>query len=341
MNVPGFILKTLRIIMLKSLILLLTCLSSALASEIDSFTLRYEPLADSAEVINKHANLLLSQGLGEANKTPGCYKPSLYESLRKRFNSIHKDGELIEFILQSPSVSRHTPLRRDSIFRHHRLLDGQILARPSADRGGFGMGSTLRFQNHYIGSDKFEHMFGQGYRYFQNFHIKKKSLALTLKLGILKERTILGGNPLATGVFSFADLVANFQGMRFWNHILQESADVLQENLGPYVTCSEGKWVMVKKINFKDYVDAGFDEGQNCLSLATSHATRGVLAEIEALESRATERRYSCPIDSAELETAKKRYQILLPEDSRKQMIGDLLFNPWDEIRQYKGSWKY
>ncbi|MCE3013726.1 MAG: hypothetical protein LW878_11735 [Proteobacteria bacterium] len=326
--------------MLKSLLAASLCISSALASEIDSFTLRYEPLTDSAEVINERANVLLGQGVDDANQTPGCHNPSLYKSLRKRFNSIHKDGELIEFILQSPSVFRHTPLRRESIFRHHRLVDGQILARPSADRGGFGMGSTLKFQEHYIGSDKFEHMFGQGFKYFENYHLKKKPLANTLKLGIFIERTILGGNPLATGVFSFADLVANFQGMRFWNHILQESADVLQEDLGPYVTCSEGMWVMVKKINFKDYVDAGFDEGQNCLSLATSHATRGVLAEIDSLESRAVERRYSCPIDSAALENAKKRYEVLLPEDSRKQMIGDLLFNPWGEIRQYKGSWK-
>jgi hypothetical protein len=325
--------------MLKYLFVAFSCISSALASEIDSFTLRYEPLSDSAEVINERANLLLEQGLDDANQTSGCHKPLLYKSLRKRFNSIHKDGELIEFILQSPSVFRHTPLRRDSIFRHHRLVDGQILARPSADRGGFGMGSTLKFQDHYIGSDKFEHMFGQGFRYFENYHLKKKTLANTLKLGIFKERTILGGNPLATGVFSFADLVANFQGMRFWNHILQESEDVLQEELGPYVECVESKWVVVKKINFKDYVDAGFDEGQNCLTLATKHGTRGVLAEIAALESRATERRYSCPIDSAALETAKKRYEVLLPGDSKKQMIGDLLFNPWGPIRQYRSSW--
>ena len=176
--------------MLRSLLAASLCISSALASEIDSFTLRYEPLTDSAEVINERANLLLEQGVDDANQTSGCHKPLLYKSLRKRFNSIHKDGELIDFILRSPSVFRHTPLRRDSIFRHHRWVDGQLLARPSADRGGFGMGSSLKFQDHYIGSDKFEHMFGQGYRYFQNFHLKRKSLANTLKRGIFTERTI-------------------------------------------------------------------------------------------------------------------------------------------------------
>ncbi len=325
--------------MLKPIFIALLCASSAVASEIDSFTLRYNELSDSSVTINTQANQLLAQGIEETNRLGSCQKSSLFQNLRKRFNSIHKDGELIEYILQSPQINRHTPMRRDSIFRHHRLIDGQILARPSADRGGFGMGSTLRFQDHYIGSDKFEHMFGQGYRYFQNYHIKNKSLAYTLKLGIFKERTILGGNPLATGVFSFADLVANFQGMRFWNHILQEHEDILGENIGPYVACIENKWVAVKSIDFKKYVDAGFDEAQNCLTLSTNKATKGVLFEIENLERNSPDKKYTCPINQEKLESAKKRYEVLIHEGSQKIHISDLLFNPWGEIRQYKSFW--
>jgi len=187
------------------------------ASEIDSFTGRYLPLQDSKDIINSRANLAVEASLAKLKNTQ-CDKKLLYRELRTHFNSIHKEGLVVDFILHSDEVERQKILRKDSIYRHHRLIDGQILARPSADLGGFGMGSVINYNGYRIGSDKFEHMFGQGFRYFSNHHLKKKSLKSVLTLGILKEKTILGGNRLATGVFSFADLVANFQGMRFWNH---------------------------------------------------------------------------------------------------------------------------
>ena len=50
-----------------------------------------------------------------------------------------------------------------------------------------------------------------------------------------------------TGVMSYGDLAANFNGMRFWNHILGKRKDILNQDLGPYVKCKDRKWVVNKK----------------------------------------------------------------------------------------------
>ena len=102
-----------------------------------------------------------------------------------------------------------------------------------------------------IGSDKIEHFFGRGYVYFNKFYNKKKSIEKIHGYGYYLERYQLGAT--MTGVYSYADLVANFNGMRFWNHILQAESDILGEDLGPYVRCYEGKWEQIKDVNWLDY----------------------------------------------------------------------------------------
>ena len=94
-------------------------------------------------------------------------------------------------------------------------------------------------------------MFGMGFTYFTKHYQKGKDIKDVLSYGIALEKTILGGNVFATGVFSYGDLSANFNGMRFWNHVLQKNDDILgsEHNLGPYVTCSADKWQVNEKLS--------------------------------------------------------------------------------------------
>ncbi len=131
---------------------------------------------------------------------------------------------------------------------------------------------------------------------------KNKTLTDVLKNGIFREKSALGGNMVATGVFSYGDLSANFNGMRFWNHMLQKRDDVLgvAYNVGPYVRCEAGKWKTTEfKIDFRNYVDA-------------------------SMESRGF---YQCPRDVKLLEQMQTKYNVLMAHDPTGLTISHWIIN--------------
>ena len=153
---------------------------------------------------------------------------------------------------------------------------------------------------------------------------KDKTLTDVLKNGIFREKTVLGGNMVATGVFSYGDLSANFNGMRFWNHMLQKRDDVLgfEYNAGPYVRCEAGKWKTTEfKIDFRNYVDASMDESINCRKLATKG---GVTQSKTAMESRGF---HECPRNAKLLEQMHAKYNILMAHDPSGLTISHWIIN--------------
>lgn len=308
------------------------------ASEIDSFTRRYEPLEDSSTIINKRTNEYLHQAIKRANSRENCHKETLYNEIRKDFNIILNKGTFIQEIVSSENIPKHTISRLDSIFKYHKITDGYLLARPAADMDGIGIGTTMNFNGHYIGSDKFEHMWGQGYHYFRRFYYKGFTIKRVLYVGLANERLHLGGNPIATGVYTPADLVANFQGMRFWNHLLNEGPDLLGEELGPYITCEDDQWKLVKEVDFRNYIDAGFDEAYNCSMIVTKSGLRGVKKALTELNLKDPHNLYTCPLDLDEIKNVRKKYEAVIGGFTGGT-IADYLFNPWYEITGYKLFW--
>jgi len=168
-------------------------------------------------------------------------------------------------------------------------------------------------------------MFGMGWIYFESRYIEGEALDRTLELGVMMERFTLGGQRLlGTGVFSYGDLAANFNGMRFWNHVLQKSDDVLGKghNAGPYVRCENGKWVLARPIDFRNYVDASMDETQNCRRFASQG---GLDKSLEAMRARGYPA--VCPLDRALAERAYRKYDVVIPNDPRKTTIASWIFN--------------
>ncbi len=327
----------------------------AQASEIDSFTQRYQPIEDASTIINRKANDYIKDAIQRANDNSSCVESDLIKEIRKDFNIILNEGKLVNEIVSNDEIPKHSIPRSESIFKYHKITDGYLLARPAADRDGIGMGTTMNFNGIYIGSDKFEHMFGQGFHYYRRFYLSKVRRNPTLKgprgrarnkfdlrtvllIGNANERLHLGGNPIATGVYTFGDLVANIQGMRFWNHLLQKGEDILGDNIGPYIECNNNKWEQVKEVDFKYYVDDGFDEGINCSALITRNGYRGVMKSLDELKQSDPEHVYSCPIDIDKLEQVKKKYEVPVSKGSKKT-IKDYIFNPWNKIVKYKSWW--
>ncbi|HBA59230.1 MAG TPA: hypothetical protein DCZ92_00110 [Elusimicrobia bacterium] len=152
-----------------------------------------------------------------------------------------------------------------------------------------------------------------------------------LKGGIFKEKTFLGGNALATGVFSYADLAANFNGMRFWNHMLQKRDDVLgpQHNAGPYLVCRDGKWARnaEKPLDFRVYVDATMQESTNCSKFATAGGLKKFKEALAQMQARDKSRSFGCPADPGLLENVSKKYEVEIAGDRGGSKVDHWIIN--------------
>jgi hypothetical protein len=273
------------------------------ASEIDSFTHRYEPLGDSSEAVNLIANNYLDKAL---SKTDSCNEKKLYKKMRKYFKN-HLSGEVTNAILASENIDKRYFHLKDSIYKDFKWWNSfalVVVGRLYKEAHG----AVLNYNGHLIGSDKFEHLFGRGYLYFKRHHLKDKRLKKVLKYGRWQEKWTLGSK--TTGVFSYADQAANFNGMRFWNHLLQKRDDYLGDNFGPLIICENNRFKKIRKLDFGPFIDDSMDEGLNCSKFLTKKQASNVKLRIKELEVDGEN--YTCPISEESSTILTEKYGYIL-----------------------------
>jgi hypothetical protein len=97
---------------------------------------------------------------------------------------------------------------------------------------------------------------------YKTYRIAKEtgSVDEAMRWGVGTEESYYG--LLVSGVKSYADLSANYAGMRFWESIV--------DGKDPYFACHEGLWARVREFTWKDYVTDAWDEGINCSQFTRS-----------------------------------------------------------------------
>ena len=307
-------------ISMKSLILLTLCLSmNTFSAEVDQFSRRTEKIHDSLLEINAKANRHLEKALERVNLEQQCnpntvHQTKLYTELKKEFAN-HSKGQFIIDLLHDKNLAVQNIPLKESIYGTWNITNGFLLGRKKAASSPLAIFPLINLNGYYIGLDKLEHMFGMGFIYFNRHHIKRQKLKRVLKHGILREKTVLGGLVLATGVFSYSDLSANFNGMRFWNHMLQNDNDVLGKdyNIGPYIKCESGKWVSNKEkpIDFSHYIDDSMDESLNCSKFANKKSVKKFSKKMKDIDPS-----YSCPMDMSKIIKMKRKYDLPISQFS-------------------------
>ena len=271
---------------------LLLISNTTFSSEVDQFTYRGQSMKDSAELLNEKANRAVKKALIIANnKGESCNEKNLYKSLSTYFSN-HIQGKLTKDVLSDKNITKRSVNLEDSVYQDWNMWDGAGMGSKVLSKKVVTMSGEIRIGDQYIGVDKLEHMWGQGYAYFINNYLKNKSDVKTVKIGAAKEKIILGGNKIGNGVLSYGDLSANFNGMRFWNHFLLKNDDVLgaDNNLGPYVACINDKWIQVEEIDFKNYIDESMDESINCSKFPTEKTVGKFLYRLKKMGM-------TCPMD--------------------------------------------
>ncbi|MBI2519234.1 MAG: hypothetical protein HYV97_02405 [Bdellovibrio sp.] len=124
------------------------------------------------------------------------------------------------------------------------------------------MARTMNINGVYLGTDKLGHFISFGVRYFGIFHRaiergadERTAMERVVQFGLMSEVDLVG--KIVTGVLSFADLEANFQGMLFFRSLCDEKSSFhLEKN-------SSQQWRLVGKFDIARYVNGDWDESYN------------------------------------------------------------------------------
>jgi hypothetical protein len=105
---------------------------------------------------------------------------------------------------------------------------------------------TVHLYGYYFGTDKIDHFFQQGHAYFERIMRREAKgaettdgIAAAVKHGVKQEHKYFG--TLASGVYSNADLAANFAGMKFYLN-LRRSVQIGGRTLPPLFERSLEGW---------------------------------------------------------------------------------------------------
>ena len=278
-------------------------------AEVDSFTNRHE-LADSAPALNLVVNRWLAEALVTANESSVfqlgdeqgvdyCNQARLYDALKEKLTGFIV-GKLEALVTDSRDLDTIRVSFDKSIYRDFEFTESPTI---SLTRH---LAVLLRIGDVYLGADKFGHFFTEGLSYYEMYSSVDQYSAL--QFGDLSESTFYG--ELTTGVFSYADLAANLNGLRFWNAILGLKADPITGASvdKPFVRCIDKKWRLMKEFDWRDYVDPTWDEAINC----SAFRNEILLAKVKKRITDTSQGK-SCPLVKVDRYFLEKKYGDLLP----------------------------
>ncbi len=176
-----------------------------------------------------------------------------------------------------------------------------------------GLSPNLQASGIYFGVDKLSHFGSTGRRYLKHYLKKMKkgysaedAEKSAIRLGLSNEARILGLWP--SGVFSYGDMEANYQGFRFYKKLCLD-----QEN--SYLAKEGGSWKLAKVPDIRDYVNPYWDETFNHSFLGSGMWT---------VSSRVIRAEY-CPLRNTEhVENRFKLYREMNHKSSSLTYIEEL-----------------
>jgi hypothetical protein len=182
----------------------------ALAYETDQYTGRLTEVGDSTLVLNQQLNDQLIEIVD--NWHHGRDEGKLAREVYKRLGGRHWVDKIERWAIQSDSVEKLACTKKSSIY-------GGLPFWTTRFASLFGLGPSVRVNGVLIGTDKFGHFISQGRKYHRR-HLRGHDDDRVLRLGRRNEAGLFG--QVTTGVFSNADLVANYEGYLFYLSLFED-----------------------------------------------------------------------------------------------------------------------
>lgn len=268
--------------MLKTLSLLVifavSTASSSFAFETDQYDLPPTPLADIGDEVSDHTIETLREILAKVNAEISIRRACIdgTQTDKKVCRQLETDKKRLEYLLSDDAIARELYKKLgDGKFPFTKvgnwLNTNKFAAEPSRYKTSYSKSIFILLPTNYLtisptinmygsqfGVDKIEHIFQQGYTYYnmEREDVAKgmsseDAIKKAVKWGKVSERTFFGS--LVSGTFSNADLVANYVGMKFYQGLFEEikignvsrPAILLREN---------GVWVLNETGDLRDRI---------------------------------------------------------------------------------------
>jgi hypothetical protein len=222
--------------------------AAAFAYETDQFTNRDIQIADSTELLNAKVNQTLENIVADWDR--GHDEMAVVNAIYHDIGGHHWVDKLERWAMKSDDVEKLDTPRYDSVFSG---LPWYALRVTSF----FGVGKTIRVNQQLVGSDKIGHFLSQGRKFYRRFRKSSSEVDAAVR-GAYTERAIFGR--FTTGSYSNADLVANYEGHRFYRSLFE---DDIVPGKAAILRWEEDGWVMQRKYDWADHVNEYWDEALN------------------------------------------------------------------------------
>jgi hypothetical protein len=290
------------------LILLLIIIVPSLggAYETDQFNNRLLPIKDSTSIMNHQVTLAIASTITSLNGSRDDMK--VVNGIYKKIGGRHWVDKLEHFAMDSSDIERLPTPSHDSIYAGHPIYATRVAAI-------FGVGPTLKINHVLVGTDKLGHFLSQGRKFYKRW-LKMNDEARAAEHSAYTERAIFG--QLTTGSYSNADLVANFEGYRFYRSLFE---DDFIKGKPAIIIWKNDHWIMQRPFDWADHVNDYWDEALNINhydALLYSHMKSRLMTFCE--DYRGSPRSYVVHDE----EDLKYRYRDLQLRDSSELRLDNL-----------------
>ena len=218
------------------------------ANETDQLSNRADPIADSTEVLNREVNKAIADVVENWRKDDDrmAFVNAIFGKLGSRFLV----DRIERWAIRSPEVEKLKTGRYDSVYSGHPIWAVRVTK-------FFGVGRTIRVNNQLIGTDKLGHFVSQGRKYYRRF-LRYDSEKKAAEQAAYAEWAVFG--QMSNGNYSNADLVANYEGHRFFRSLFE---DDIVPGKPAILRWEDDGWVLQRQFDWADYVNEYWDEALN------------------------------------------------------------------------------
>jgi hypothetical protein len=221
---------------------------AAIAYETDQHTHRGADIADSTAVLNAKVNETIAGIVADWDK--GHDEIAMVDAFYRELGGRHWVDRLERWAMKSPDVERLEVGRYESIFADQPFYATRVAKL-------FGTGATIRVNEQLIGSDKIGHFISQGRKYYKRY-LKYGSEEAAAEQSAFTERAIFG--QLSNGIYSNADLVANYEGHRFYRSLFEDGIIPGKQAI---LRWEAEEWIIQRDFDWADHVNEYWDEALN------------------------------------------------------------------------------
>jgi hypothetical protein len=215
------------------------------AFETDQYNLPKEPLADIGDEVSIYVAETIEKIIVEINIEINELQNCLDKKITKGCDSVEKINERLDYLRSEKPIVKKVynklgfgliaSTRIGSWLDKHKFTNQPARYKTTyknsifttTPTNYFTISPTIKVYNVELGTDKIAHIFQQGYTYYSKYNnsldkdlSEKEAIQKAVNWGKLSENTFYG--TLVSGVYSNADLAANYAGLKFYQNLTHE-----------------------------------------------------------------------------------------------------------------------